>query len=120
MEEAKKMHPREYIKIRGANEHNLKNINVDIPRNELVVLTGMSGSGKSSLAFDTIYAEGQRRYLYSMMRLLRWFPMKRKRVGFGAVYRKNCLHPPCPALPNAGWRKSRKRHRSCFVISVKQ
>ena len=66
MEEAKKMHPREYIKIRGANEHNLKNINVDIPRNELVVLTGMSGSGKSSLAFDTIYAEGQRRYIESL------------------------------------------------------
>ena len=66
MEEAKKMRPREYIKIRGANEHNLKNINVDIPRNELVVLTGMSGSGKSSLAFDTIYAEGQRRYMESL------------------------------------------------------
>ena len=72
MEEAKKMHPREYIKIRGANEHNLKNINVDIPRNELVVLTGMSGSGKSSLAFDTIYAEGQRRYMESLSSYARW------------------------------------------------
>ena len=49
------------IRIRGANENNLKNIDLDIPRNELVVLTGLSGSGKSSLAFDTIYAEGQRR-----------------------------------------------------------
>ena len=73
MEEAKKMHPREYIKIRGANEHNLKNINVDIPRNELVVLTGMSGSGKSSLAFDTIYAEGQRRYIESLSSYARQF-----------------------------------------------
>ena len=54
---------RQYIKIRGANEHNLKNIDVDIPRDKLVVLTGLSGSGKSSLAFDTIYAEGQRRYM---------------------------------------------------------
>ena len=52
---------RQFIKIRGANEHNLKNIDLDIPRNELVVLTGLSGSGKSSLAFDTIYAEGQRK-----------------------------------------------------------
>ena len=65
--------PKQYIKIRGANEHNLKNINLDIPRNELVVLTGLSGSGKSSLAFDTIYAEGQRRYMESLSSYARQF-----------------------------------------------
>ena len=64
---------KQYIKIRGANEHNLKNIDVDIPRNELVVLTGLSGSGKSSLAFDTIYAEGQRRYMESLSSYARQF-----------------------------------------------
>ncbi len=64
---------REYIRIRGANEHNLKNISLDIPRNQLVVLTGMSGSGKSSLAFDTIYAEGQRRYMESLSSYARQF-----------------------------------------------
>ena len=67
------MDARQYIKIRGANENNLKNIDVDIPRNELVVLTGLSGSGKSSLAFDTIYAEGQRRYMESLSSYARQF-----------------------------------------------
>ena len=65
--------PKQYIKIRGANEHNLKNISLNIPRNELVVLTGLSGSGKSSLAFDTIYAEGQRRYMESLSSYARQF-----------------------------------------------
>ena len=64
---------RKFIKIRGANEHNLKNISLEIPRNELVVLTGLSGSGKSSLAFDTIYAEGQRRYMESLSSYARQF-----------------------------------------------
>ena len=64
---------KQWIKIKGANEHNLKNIDVEIPRNELVVLTGLSGSGKSSLAFDTIYAEGQRRYMESLSSYARQF-----------------------------------------------
>ena len=64
---------RKYIKIRGANEHNLKAIDIDIPRDEFVVLTGLSGSGKSSLAFDTIYAEGQRRYMESLSSYARQF-----------------------------------------------
>jgi excinuclease ABC subunit A len=64
---------RKYIKIRGASEHNLKSIDIDIPRDEFVVLTGLSGSGKSSLAFDTIYAEGQRRYMESLSSYARQF-----------------------------------------------
>ena len=71
--EIPQMRPREYIKVRGANEHNLKNLNLDIPRNELVVFTGLSGSGKSSLAFDTLYAEGQRRYMESLSSYARQF-----------------------------------------------
>ena len=67
------MEDKEYIRIRGANEHNLKNVSLNIPRNELVVLTGLSGSGKSSLAFDTIYAEGQRRYMESLSSYARQF-----------------------------------------------
>ena len=73
MQDTEKKH---FIKIRGANEHNLKNIDLDIPREELVVLTGLSGSGKSSLAFDTIYAEGQRRYMESL-----YFRLLYARVG---------------------------------------
>ena len=64
---------KQYIRIRGANEHNLKNISLDIPRNKFVVLTGLSGSGKSSLAFDTIYAEGQRHYMESLSSYARMF-----------------------------------------------
>ena len=63
----------EVIRIKGAREHNLKNVNIDIPRDKLVVITGLSGSGKSSLAFDTIYAEGQRRYMESLNSYARQF-----------------------------------------------
>src|SRR6266481_6962834 len=70
------------IKIRGAREHNLKNLSLDIPRNSLVVLTGVSGSGKSSLAFDTLYAEGQRRYVETLSAYARQFlgQLERPRV----------------------------------------
>ena len=67
------MEKNKYIRIRGAREHNLKNIDIDIPRREMVVITGLSGSGKSSLAFDTIYAEGQRRYVESLSSYARMF-----------------------------------------------
>ncbi len=70
---ASKKSDRQFIKIRGAGEHNLKQLDIDIPRNEFVVLTGLSGSGKSSLAFDTIYAEGQRRYMESLSSYARQF-----------------------------------------------
>src|SRR6267143_1169655 len=63
----------DYIRIRGARTHNLKNVDVDLPRDKLIVITGLSGSGKSSLAFDTLYAEGQRRYVESLSAYARQF-----------------------------------------------
>ncbi|HQB13696.1 MAG TPA: excinuclease ABC subunit UvrA, partial [Syntrophales bacterium] len=63
----------EFIRIKGASQHNLKHVNIDIPRDKMVVITGVSGSGKSSLAFDTIYAEGQRRYVESLSAYARQF-----------------------------------------------
>src|SRR4026207_1484309 len=74
----------EFIRIGGAREHNLKNLTLDIPRNRLVVITGLSGSGKSSLAFDTIYAEGQRRYVESLSAYARQFldQMQKPEVDF--------------------------------------
>src|SRR6195256_1785516 len=71
--DARAAHDRRVIAIRGAREHNLKNVDVEIPRDQLVVFTGLSGSGKSSLAFDTIYAEGQRRYVESLSAYARQF-----------------------------------------------
>ena len=75
---------KEILQVKGAKEHNLKNVSVDIPKNKLVVITGLSGSGKSSLAFDTIYAEGQRRYVESLSSYARQFldKMKKPNVDF--------------------------------------
>ena len=109
---------RKYIKIRGANEHNLKNIDVDIPRDEFVVLTGLSGSGKSSLAFDTIYAEGQRRYMESLSSYARQFlgqmekPNVEKMRGFLRQF-------PSIRNPRTGIRGQRsERSRRSTTISV--
>ena len=75
------------ISIRGAREHNLKNVSLELPREQLVVITGLSGSGKSSLAFDTIYAEGQRRYVESLSRLRPAVPRHDAEAGRGSYRR---------------------------------
>src|SRR4030095_9650906 len=84
------------IVIRGAREHNLKNITVEIPRDQLVVLTGVSGSGKSSLAFDTLYAEGQRRYVESLSSYARQFlgPQQKPLVDYIGGLSPAVLLPP--------------------------
>ncbi len=74
-----------FISIRGAREHNLKNITLDLPREKLVVITGLSGSGKSSLAFDTIYAEGQRRYVESLSAYARQFLERMEKPDVDAI-----------------------------------
>ncbi|MBT3072015.1 ATP-binding cassette domain-containing protein [Rhodomicrobium sp. Az07] len=74
-----------HIAIRGAREHNLKNVSLDIPREKLVVITGLSGSGKSSLAFDTIYAEGQRRYVESLSAYARQFLEMMQKPGINRI-----------------------------------
>ena len=90
-----------HIRIRGARTHNLKNVNLDIPRDKFVVITGLSGSGKSSLAFDTLYAEGQRRYVESLSAYARQFlsQMEKPEVdsieGLSpaiAIEQKSCRH----------------------------
>ena len=79
------------ISIRGARTHNLKNIDLDIPRNRLVVITGLSGSGKSSLAFDTLYAEGQRRYVESLSAYARQFLGQMEKIGRASCRERVCL-----------------------------
>ena len=92
-----------FIEIRGAREHNLKNIDIDIPKNRLTVITGLSGSGKSSLAFDTVYAEGQRRYVESLSAYARQFLELMKKPDVDSIEglspaisieQKTTSHPP--------------------------
>ena len=80
---------RDTISVQGAKEHNLQNINIEIPRNKLVVVTGVSGSGKSSLAFDTVYAEGQRQYIESLSVYARQFLNQLERPDVDVIDGKN-------------------------------
>ena len=104
--------PSKYIKIRGAREHNLKNVSLDIPRDKLVVMTGLSGSGKSSLAFDTIYAEGQRRYMQSLSSYARQFLGQMEKPDVESIEglppaisidQKSTNHNPRSTIPAPPW-----------------
>ena len=99
------------ITVRGARQHNLKSVNVEIPRNRLTVITGLSGSGKSSLAFDTIYAEGQRRYVESLSAYARQF-LDRLEQMLSAVKTS-----PGVRLPGARRLAARDAHRARITVS---
>src|SRR3972149_7060112 len=96
--------PQEALVVRGAREHNLKNITVELPRDRLIVITGLSGSGKSSLAFDTIYAEGQRRYVESLSASGRHFVGQRETPDVAQI---DGLTPPFPIAQRGASRNPR-------------
>ena len=115
-----KMLPRNTIRVRGAKENNLKNISLKIPHNKFVVITGVSGYGKTSLAFDTLYAEGQRRYVESLSSYARLFLGRMKKPKCDSITQL----PPAIAIEqkvvsrNGSHCKSKSQEGKCFVFSI--